>query len=392
MICQNCNFQMTDETNFCPNCGNETFYDPNISYLPNGENLLNGLYVVQNYLQRINDKLIPFWDLERYYQREQHTLRQKYKPNITATTVKDKFQYGLFVTGTAIFFIHLLIGLTTIAPFDGIISIFTGFFCLFSIFLFTIGKTQKASAPLIIGGILLTIFCLTWLQKILKTFLELSINTAESSKYIFINILAFVIAIIVTFILVKIYNKKTREYNQALEISDNIYNDQVRRNNEAIDQKRRALSAEITSLADEMQAETSFWYPVDYYVLDSVAKFISIVKNHEASTIKEMLKVYKEDNFRILTLNNQEEIKARHEQFLMNQQEMFHLQRMSNMIQMANLAANLMTASNTSVISNSMAAIQTNTALSANAAVRTADASVRTANATEYVANRIRNR
>lgn len=107
------------------------------------------------------------------------------------------------------------------------------------------------------------------------------------------------------------------------------------------------------------------WYPPDYYALDAVERFISIVQNHKADTVKEMVRVYDEEGYRNSVLSNQQEMNAKMEQSLCNQQQMMRLQHEANVLALGNMVANLATAANTSKIADNTAATAANTARTA---------------------------
>lgn len=376
MKCENCNFHLNDSTNFCPNCGASTLQLGVLSNLPKGNELLNGLYLVQKYLDKINNKLSDFWELERYYRQEQYTQKLQFKKNINTASVKEKSQYGLFVAGVTF---SLVFGL--IFSFLGDFSVLL--YSLVITTIFSIGKIRENKKMLYIGGIFLVMLLWVWLNGLIGSFGG-GRYMAAGLGYLFINIIAFGVASIVAAIVLKMYNKRINkrnqeidEHNKNLEMADHAHNEQVRLHNEQIHKKRQELSDEITILSHEMQEKTGTWYPIDYYVLDCVVKFISIVKNHEADTVKEMLKVYKEDVYRIQVLNHQKEMEIKFEQSLMNQQEMIKLQKISNAVQIANLVANMVTASNTSKIQQDMQDIKTNSYRAANAAENMAQNSKR---------------
>lgn len=275
----------------------------------------------------------------------------------------------------------------------GLLTMDTGgvFFAVIIISIFVLGKVKNSKFLIFIGGFFLVMLTWMWLNGLISAFKDNSMTAGFG--YLFLNLIALGIASIIASIVLKMYNKRISKHNQEidehnknLEMADHAHNEQVRLHNEQIHKKRQELSDEITILSNEMQEKTSAWYPVDYYVLDCVVKFISIVKNHEADTIKEMLKIYKEDVYRIQVLNHQKEMEIKFNQSLMNQQEMIKLQKISNVIQMANLVTNMVTASNTAKIQEDMQDIKANTYRTANAAQNTANSASRMANTAENMA------
>ncbi len=323
---------------------------------PEGQNLLNGLYVVQDYMLKESEKLNEFWELERQYRDYQQT---KLREQIDIDKPKEKSEYALFIAGIAFCLTFGLVGLLS-----GNISELI--FCLIITAVFAIGKIKGNKKLLKIGKILLVLLLLSWLQGFANVLTMSKGNIAGIIFYLLINIAALASAIVVAKIALNKYNKKIEEDNEREKEAVRIQNKKIEQNNKIVDQKRHALSSEITALSNELQRETSQWYPVDYYSLDSVAKFITIVKNHEADTIKEMLSIYKQDAYRTQVLSNQNTMISQLNQSLYNQNEMISLQREANMIQMATCVASFITAGNTN-------AIKANTASTAESAKRVAD-------------------
>lgn len=336
-------------------------------HLPEGQELLNGLYTVQNYMQRENDKLNEFWKLEKEYRDNIKSVRPMLYNIINTSNLKEKSEYGFFIAGIAFCLTFGGIGLLS----GNIINLI---FCLIITAVFAKGKIESSKDASVgiknkylkIGKFLLVVLFLLWLVGIKRVFKYTA--PAGSLFYLVINIIALVIASVVAKITLNKYNKKIEKHNEAEKESATVKNKRIKQENEQIQhhngivcKKRQGLAIEIQELVNELQAETSMWYPVDYYSLDAVAQFITIVKNHEADTIKEMLAIYKQDAFRIQVLNNQSTMISQLNQSLYNQQEMISLQRKSNMIKLASCAASFITAVNSSAIKANTAATAANT-------------------------------
>lgn len=271
---------------------------------PEGPKLLDGLYVVNGYLQDANKKLNQYWELERKF-------RDEVVPNLIETnTLSGKSQYGLFVAGMAFAGIAGLICLLGGDP-------VTFIFALASVGLFALGKVKQNKMFLKIGKILLGALLLTFL----------------------INLSLFKVgALVVASIGAKIIRDK---YNAKQQADADEANRAIKANNELVIQRRKELANEVHAIVAEMQGKTASWYPADYYAIDCCSAFIKYVQNHEADTVKEMVKTYKEDKYREQVITGLASIKNGVDQCLHNQQEMIALQKASNLIQMGNLVVNL---------------------------------------------------
>lgn len=271
---------------------------------PEGPELLDGLYVVNGYLQDASNKLNQYWGLERKF-------RDEVEPNLIETDTRSgKSEYGLFVSGMAFAGIAGLICLLGGDP-------VTFIFALASVGVFALGKVKQNKTFLKIGKILLVALLLTFL----------------------INLSLFKVgALVVASIGAKIIRDK---YNAKQQGDADEANRAIRAYNEPIIQRRKELADEVHAIVATMQNETASWYPADYYAIDCCSAFIKYVKNHEADTVKEMVKTYKEDKYREQVITELSSIKNGVDQCLHNQQKMIALQKASNLIQMGNFVVNL---------------------------------------------------
>lgn len=335
--------------------------------LPEGNDLLNGLFQVQDYLNKINDRVTNVMNLEKdRIELQQSNLKKK------ITTEEITSDMGKLMQ---VFLVCLFFG-----------YVFTSF-----VYPMVNPKTTWSGVfwGIVIGavsiGIPLVLLQDKYKNKFKKTkigFLIFDFLFEFALFFSYPNVLIWVVAIlghivglIVVYLYCNNYNSKVASENAKLTAQDEDHNQAARARNAKIDQQCAILSTEITAIKNEMQEKTASWYPVDYYSLDSVAHFISILKNHEAENIKEMVKVFKEDAYRDNVLNDQMVMKqqlddslAAQRENLQNQQllaqrqqEMVQLQKKSNMIQMANAIASMVTARNTSQLKDSAKNIADNT-------------------------------
>lgn len=289
--------------------------------MPEGSELLNGLYTVNAYLQNANEKLNQYWNLEREYQKE------VVPKLVEMNTTSEKSEYGLFVFGMA--FAGIL-GVCTLLG-GGVVNFIL---CLIIVGVFALGKAKQNKKFLKIGKVLLVALLLVWLHGLYHVFSRIGKNFLM----LVFGLIFYVGAFVVAFIVAKIIRDKYNAKQQGIADDKNI---EIVKNNELVTRQRTELANDIHALLAEMQDKTASWYPTDYYVLECCAKFIGYVKNHEADTVKEMLKTYKEDKYREQVTTKLSSIDAMVKQSLYNQQQMIRLQRYSNLVQMGNLAVNM---------------------------------------------------
>lgn len=204
-------------------------------------------------------------------------------------------------------------------------------FCLAIVGVFALGKVKQNKTFLTIGTIFIVGMLCSWFGGLLPMI--------GSSFLGFVVLLVIkVVPLVVASIGAKIIRDK---YNAKQQRDADEANRAIKANNESIIQWRKELAYEVHATVAAMQGETASWYPADYYAIDCCSAFIKYVRNHEADTVKEMVKAYKEDKYREQVITGLSSIKNGVDQCLYNQQKMIALQKVSNLIQMGNLVVNL---------------------------------------------------
>ena len=325
--------------------------------MPEGQELLDGLYTVQSYLQASINKQNEFWALERQFRNKSSYLAKKEK--MDTSSVSGKSRYTFFCVGVSV------------ALFTGVVSIYGGgigmfIFSLVIVGLFTYGKIKDNSKVFKIGAILLAYLVLTWLLGFISV-IRFSLNYGNwpaTVFYLAVNAICFLVAFFICRFFLKKFNAGIDKQNEAIHEMNkqiDIKNNEIRKSNEAVTAQRQQIAVEINSINKEMCDATSSWYPPDYYALEVVERFIFIVRNHEADTVKEMIAVYKTDAYRSADLLSKQEfyqqVKAKFDQHLNNQQQMIQLSRKQNVLQMGSFIANMATAINTSTIASNTSSI-----------------------------------
>lgn len=339
------------------------------NFRPEGQELLNELFRVRKYLELSNEKFGEYINLEREYRSKIEYMSHNQK--IEVSSAKEKSQYLLFMGGVIISVIYAV---NTIISGD----LSSLLFCLICVSLFAVGKTRGKKKYFIVGGVLLTIMIIELYRNIIESIVSSykADNYFDVFFWIIVNILMIIVGVIISRKLLRKYNSNIDSINMNIDMKNMMISEKNRdidEYNHDVSVRRQELSYEINEINNEMLEVTSYWYPQDYYSLEAVDEFISIVKNHKADTVKEMMAVYDTMQHRYRELQTQEETKRMLEASLYNQQEMANLQRVSNILQIGNLVANIATASNTADIARSSQEAARNSAQYVDSARRTAE-------------------
>lgn len=362
MLCDKCGYQLPNTVFVCPKCSTKV--------TPYGNDLLTGLGDVRGYIVQMNNLLTQFWDSERNLRQGQ--LYVTPKPAVSVDNGKDKMKFAAVVVigaiTLAIGFYDLLFNKTTVTL---TLMAFT--------FVMTIIAYLKTIKPLFyIGVTLQSLWVVVFLIQSIPNIISFAaagegwLLLGQLIPYIeclVVGLIAWRISLVIHRRSIAKEVAKVEATNQEIE----VYNQQVEANNQAIAQHRGELSYNANQIGQYLIDQTSHWYPVDYYSLDAVEDFMAIVRNHQADTVKEMINVYQENQYRNRVLNNLDEVNNKLNQSLYNQQQMLKLQRTANVLALGNLAANMATASNTARIAETNQQIAQSSAQSARHLGRISD-------------------
>lgn len=140
----------------------------------------------------------------------------------------------------------------------------------------------------------------------------------------------------------EVYQRNENEIARA-NVQISARNAKIEQEIQALREQQEKIVYEMKDLEWEMLEESESWYPRDYYSLEAVTHFISILQNHKADTVKEMVNVYDEEGFRAAALLNQQEVNAAFEQALDNQEKLVELQEHANFLQTVQTVSTLVT-------------------------------------------------
>ncbi len=123
------------------------------------------------------------------------------------------------------------------------------------------------------------------------------------------SIPVFIVGLLIyKFFLTRFYpfliNMKISKANEAIKLNDQVENYRRREHNLKIIAQQKALLDKARVLIDDIGYNEGDWYPMDYLSLHECECFIKIIKNYEASTIREMIEVFNVDEYRRQSISN----------------------------------------------------------------------------------------
>ena len=351
--------------------------------LPEGQDLLDGLGTVRNYLQAIADRMGSFFNNESQIASNNAVLSRKLVPRLKQVaqvdTKADTALCRSFAIAMATAFLAFSLGLNSGSMLAGLLLM------VLNIWAFSKQKQKVLYVAAVVGiafGLYGVIGVITDASSSIQANLALSFSMFLWS--VIFGLVSFFFAKRKAKKAIAKQNAQIDAQNQQI-IAHDLQVDaqnalvpsderrkQLANQNQQLVATNQALAQEAAVLKNEMYDLAGGWYPWgnegEYYVLDVVDAFMTIVRNHEADTVKEMMRVYKQDKYRVNVLNSQDVISSQINESLQNQQTMIgnqqtqiRLQRQGNAIAMANCMANMRTASNTDAIRNDVGHIKDNT-------------------------------
>lgn len=418
MYCHACGAEIMDGAAFCSSCGAKQGFVPQPQQqvasadeavgpdqlqavadtyeqaysepaLPEGQELLSGLLVAQDYLQVIADKMASFLNNEGQIKSNRDVMATKpmahLKPiaDVGSHSVEDDRWLTIAMACSCLGFNLILAAIAVYAYAKRKLNVLRVVSALgLAWFVYTVAIYRGVLMMVVLEVLLGLMGCAAGrvAARIVKK------NAKESLEGKAGDVAAQNRSIVES-------NRQIDEQNAQLALRKQV----MAKENERLAAANRALALEAQQLTSELTDEVGHWYPWgsngEYYALDVVAAFVSIVRNHEADTVKEMMQVYKQDRYRVAVLNNQDQISGQINQALQNQRtmignqrsmlgkqdQMISLQRKANAIAMANCMANMATASNTTAMKNDLGAIKNDVSDIKNSAAATAANSAATA-------------
>lgn len=204
--------------------------------------------------------------------------------------------------------------------------------------------------------------------------------TSGTVLLIIFNLLMIAASIYLVVKLVKKKNQKIEEENK-----------QTAEYNARVQQEYDETVEQLNQLKNDLYTQSGYWYPKDYYSLEAATFFLSAVENYKADTIKEIVLLFDDTQYKNEMLNSQRAIQQMSEQQLINQGEMIKQLKFANVLNVANLALNVSTLGairqNTDAVNANSYAVNSAADRTASAMGDATNAANRAAKASEKAAN-----
>lgn len=265
------------------------------------EELLQNLTYVQQTLGKMQTVFTKYVQLERNFRSTQ--------AGIETGGVANRAKLAAITVGCTLLAFILLIAVLS-GGYVGIVM-----FAVAAIII-VVNKNKKSKAK----NIAIFFIALSLLTTLWAVIESMSIGI----MLILLVLLAIIVSIEWFFITAK--NKSVAEYNKKVEA-----------NNQAVQAQRDALYSQYQALLKEMTSNSSSWFPPDYYNIEAVNFFVSVVKNYRAETVKDMVNLFEESTYHKQMLAYQQHQSQQINQLIAGQQEITGQLRYANMINTAAL-------------------------------------------------------
>lgn len=160
--------------------------------------------------------------------------------------------------------------------------------------LFITGKTGAGIFLLLFWGVIVLIIYKkrkkqSKLGRVLEILMLLNLFPTNMKSVVYT-----LIALCISFFLVKIMAKKSRERTLRLNEETAQRNEEIRRYNEGINKQISDIQAQAGQHVYQAKSIGGTWFPRDYYYMDAVNFFISAIGNLRADNVKEMVNLYED--------------------------------------------------------------------------------------------------
>lgn len=286
------------------------------------EELINGLRYVKTQIEQILAVTNRQVEIVADFREE--------KEIISTSDTKGKLKIALICLYAVFVFDNIIISVACHSPTYFFIALACGIFMYVSRKKEQHKKLQKIGMAAIV---LYMVYCL---------FLVLASRIIIAIILTLIMIAATIYVVIKA---IKMRNEKVIEENaKTVE-----YNAQVQ-------QEYDETVEELDKLKNDLYAQSGSWYPKDYYSLEAANFFLSAVENYKADTIKEIVLLFDDTQYKTEMLNSQRAIQSMSEQQIINQEAMMKQMKLANVLSIANIALQIGTIgainSNTSAVNS----------------------------------------
>lgn len=296
------------------------------------EQLLDGLYYVHRMMERMQGVMTQYFRLEREFtEKLQYAGLKQHTAEIKTNTVKSKSKLLVIAISITIAVFYLLLSLLFHADANSALL----YLVPAAIMIFANKKPK-----LKIAATIFEILMIVW-------FIQILFQSAPPLMAAIVLVLLAVV-VVAEVLFIKNYNQhyvtsKNREadkHNKAIIAATDAKNAEIEQYNRLVSKRRNELYDKYADLRDELLANTCQWFPPDYYSMVAVEHFINSVRNHKASTVKEMVALFDESQYRDEMLAYQRKqsqqydtIIRQNEDIKRNQAAQEEHMRLSNMMQ-----------------------------------------------------------
>lgn len=288
------------------------------------DELLNGLRYVKTQIEQILSVTNRQIEIVANFREE--------KELISTTDTKSKLKIALICLYVVFVFDNIIISIANHSP----VYFFIALVCGALIFIPNKKEQKKTSKKMfnkirLAAIVLYMVYCL---------FLVLA------SRIIIAIILTLLMIAATIYIVIKAIKAKNEK-----TIEDNARTAEY---NARVQQEYDETVEELDKLKNDLYTQSGSWYPKDYYSLEAANFFLSAVENYKADTIKEIVLLFDDTQYKSEMLNSQRAIQSMSEQQIINQEAMMKQMKLANVLSVANIALQLGTIgainSNTSAI------------------------------------------
>ncbi len=205
------------------------------------------------------------------------------------------------------------------------------------IMLFFMGETGAGILDLLVWGVIILIIYKkknkpSKLRRALEIIVLLSLipTGIKSVPYI-------LVALCISFFLVKIMAKKSKERILRLNEETAQRNEEIRRYNDEIDSQIYGVQVQAQQHVTQAKSIGGAWFPKDYYYMDAVNFFISAIGNLRADNVKEMVNLYEDKKHKDRMEDRLKHINGIAEQNAREQEILSWQMAFSNIIQLGQL-------------------------------------------------------
>lgn len=295
------------------------------------DELINGLNYVKTQIEKILSVTNRQIEIVANFREE--------KQIISTSDTKSKLKIAIICMYIVFVFDNIMISFLNRTPIYFIIALLCGAIVFFSK-KFNSEKKRKEILRKI--EVAFSVIYMIWVLYI--------VFTSGVALLIIFNLLMIAASI---YLVVKMIKKK----NQKIEEE----NKQTAEYNARVQQEYDETVEQLNQLKNDLYTQSGTWYPKDYYSLEAATFFLSAVENYKADTIKEIVLLFDDTQYKNEMLNSQRAIQQMSEQQLINQGEMIKQLKFANVLNIANLALNVSTLGainqNTTALNNQTSAI-----------------------------------